>query len=130
MTTKTETRVGHTPGPWQVAWYPRQQTAEIETVEQESGKYRHLTNNMPMCAGPHNDEVEMIVDEDDPERRAYRYSAEACANARLIAAAPEMLEALEAVIECGSLDPNGLHKFGREYQMVLAAIACAKGEQP
>lgn len=89
----------HTPGPWQIAWYPQSRSAEIETVEQEfgldRGGYRHITNQLPMCAGPNNEEIELIVDEDDPEKREYRYSAEACANARLMAAAPGMLEALE-----------------------------------
>jgi hypothetical protein len=53
---------------------------------------------------------------------------EADANARLIAAAPELLETLEAVLKHASLDPNHLHKFGADYQRAQAAIAKALGE--
>ena len=50
------------------------------------------------------------------------------ANARLIAAAPELLETLEAVLKHASLDPNHLHKFGADYQRAQAAIAKTLGE--
>lgn len=46
---------------------------------------------------------------------------EAVANARLIAAAPEMLEALERVVETGEADYE-------TFRMALAAVAKAKGD--
>lgn len=45
------------------------------------------------------------------------------ANARLIAAAPDLLEALEAVVRVADRDTV-------EFRMARAAIAKAKGEQP
>ena len=50
------------------------------------------------------------------------------ANCRLIAAAPELLGALKAVLEHASLDPNHLHKFSPDYQRAQAAIAKAEGK--
>jgi hypothetical protein len=49
-------------------------------------------------------------------------------NDRLIAAAPELLGALKAVLEHASLDPNHLHTFGADYQRAKAAIAKAGGK--
>jgi len=51
------------------------------------------------------------------------HRAEATANARLIAAAPEMYEALKALNKAGGIWPD-LHP------MVLAAIAKAEGATP
>ncbi len=41
---------------------------------------------------------------------------------------PELLEALKAVLEHASLDPNHLHKFSADYQRAKAAIAEAEGQ--
>lgn len=84
----------HTPGPWKVTWLPWIVSAEIETVNQTDGKYRHLTNQLPMLAGP-NVEVELIRDRETGFD--HRYSAEACANARLMAAAPDLLRICQAI---------------------------------
>ena len=46
------------------------------------------------------------------------------ANARLIAAAPDLLDALVMVLD----DPNALDGRPRTYEIVCAAIAKAKGE--
>ena len=82
----TATNSKHTAGPLEVVWHPRHTTAEIETVTKEFGidrdKYRHITNAMPMSAGPAC-EVEIIRDDDGIERH---YSAEACATARRLVA--------------------------------------------
>jgi len=52
------------------------------------------------------------------------------ANARLIAAAPDLLEALRAICDnCASLDPEHLHKFDRYYLAARAAIAKAEGRE-
>lgn len=66
------------------------------------------------------------INNGDPHRPAYR--AECDANARLIAAAPELLEALEIADKfCGSLTsdecPDSVHI------PIRTAIAKAKGEQ-
>ncbi len=59
---------------------------------------------------------------------------EAKANARLIAAAPELLAALELVVSMGAIwrvDPDkSLHTMQFVFDAALAAIAKAKGETP
>ena len=118
----------HTPGPWQVAWYPRRNTAEIETVSQEPGSYRHMTNDLPMCAGIGVEDVEIIK----KDGREYRYSAEACANARLIAAAPDLLEACEFALLKLSLQEGDKVLGGSQWDefksKAKAAIAKAEGK--
>ena len=58
-------------------------------------------------------------------------SAEADANARLIAAAPELLEALEKALDAlGGNDPYDLGYDDSICGYIRAAIAKAKGEQP
>jgi len=102
---------------------PHDRTAEIETVA-DGADYRHITNAMPMCAGP-GAAIEMIHDEDG---REYRYSAQACADARLIAAAPDLLEALVSVV--ASVPFASYHGDGELEQcerLVRAAIAKAGG---
>ena len=100
----------HTPGPWRLQWYFGSRSAEIDTESQEIGKYRHMTNQLPMCAGYNSDDVERVT---DPETgHEYRYSAEACANARLMVAAPEMCRVLKDIFEHlrggGELHPGSL----------------------
>ena len=63
-------------------------------------------------------------------------NGEGLANAKLIAAAPELLEALEEAVACGmvpisSATEGGAAKYSRQAQvadMIRAAIAKAKGE--
>lgn len=55
-------------------------------------------------------------------------SEEGIANARLIAAAPEMIQALERI--CEQFDGPGLHEDQRDaIELAQNAIAKAKGEQ-
>jgi len=58
-----------------------------------------------------------------------RTEEEAQANARLIAAAPDLLEALEAIMDSDLWEWNGSAAFWLQ-DKVKAAIAKAKGEQP
>ena len=95
----------HTPGPWEVSWDKYGKESEIH------GKSE--LNDGPICIIPHDDVTESGAEEQ-------------LANARLIAAAPELLEALE-----GLAMKAGRH-FWRDVVVTQAraAIAKAKGEQP
>jgi hypothetical protein len=79
---------GHTPGPWRV---------EIEGTE--SAKWPHIVNFDDYEVAQVSDDV-TEGDESAPNR------AQAEANARLIAAAPEMYELLKEIDRCGYL---GIH---------------------
>jgi len=96
--------MAHTPGPWKVAENLFGNTASYEVyanVETKSGKGGYTR----IC---------QITPRDQK------------ANARLIAAAPELLEALEAMVEM--VEMNGL---GKRYALDLAASAItkARGEE-
>ena len=96
--------MSHTPGPWKVAENLFGNTASYEVyanVETKSGKGGYTR----IC---------QITPRDQK------------ANARLIAAAPELLEALEAMVEM--VEMNGL---GKRYALDLAASAItkARGEE-
>ena len=69
----------------------------------------------------------VVIDEETGRDIAIVYDGDA--DAQLLAAAPELLEALKAVLECGSLNPNHLHKFGKPYQQAEFAIDLAEGRQ-
>jgi hypothetical protein len=98
---------GHTPGPWYLAG---------KTVYA-----LNVRNFNRFCA--------QVQDAHTPE-------SELIANAVLMQAAPELLEALEAAIECGMV-PNtsaaegGASRFSRQVvvaDMIRAAIARARGQ--
>lgn len=96
----------HTPGPW-----------ELVIVEMTDGK--------PFCHvyGADGDAI-VYATLRDPE--------EVAANALLIAAAPELLQALEAMIDERWSDLHShmrREQFDRHFASELAAIAKAKGEQ-
>ena len=101
----------HTPGPWEVSWDKYGKESEIH------GKSE--LNDGPICIIPHDDVTESGAEEQ-------------LANALLIAAAPEMLEALEALRDnvgtCICYDESA-REFNA-WEMAKAAIAKAKGEQP
>ena len=67
---------------------------------------------------------------------AYGVGPEVIANAHLIAAAPDLLDALESAVDCGmvpssSLKDGGAARHARQVHvadMIRAAIAKAKGE--
>src|SRR4051812_45322740 len=74
----------HAPGPYRVTYNCRGRLSEVETVEQEFGKYRHLTNQLPF-SGP-------------GEKDAYGNEVEMVATAHLFAASPELFAACAAAI--------------------------------
>ena len=91
----------HTPGPWEIK--PHFDPA-----------YRHIS-------GPKHKALAQVVWCVDEEER----SPDCEANAHLIAAAPELLEALEMMLEMSEM--GGFGKAAAE-DVARAAIAKAKGE--
>jgi len=89
----------HTPGPWN--WH---------------GPY--MAGGFKVTALDHNDVTMMDI------YVKAETAAEAQANARLIAAAPDLLEALRKIASCESRFPGDVVDIAR------AAIAKATGEQP
>jgi hypothetical protein len=99
----------HTPGPWEANGYHiRQRVTGTRSIAEVA------------YTGPHHTEPHeypkscRLVDE---------------ANARLIAAAPDLLEALEAIMDSDLWEWNGSAAFWLQ-DKVKAAINKAKGEQP
>jgi len=92
----------HTPGPWVI--YPATNGSEICAVDMEPG--------LPIRAG-----IARV--------NQYTYG-EWIGNARLIAAAPELLEALEMMLEMSEM--GGFGKAAAE-DVARVAIAKAKGEE-
>lgn len=97
----------HTPGPWEVErWnWPLEMTGRYHRVLNHE---RFPTAFIPAWSEPGPGEVDG--------------SDEARANARLIAAAPELLEACKVAL--------GIIGFGAEHDQISAAIAKATGELP
>lgn len=95
----------HTPGPWQVN---RKYKMSVETCADGQG-------------------INLIAECSDPD--GFRTSGEDQANARLIAAAPELLAALEVITAC--VDRNGGSVRTITPEAIIqarAAIAKARGE--
>ena len=99
----------HTPGPWQLSEY---------TWKDGSGTYRRV------------EQVEQFGDVVASVciRHSANHTLDACgdANARLIAAAPDLLEALQLAVRQNSHD---MLMTGEELRKCEAAIAKATGEQ-
>ena len=93
----------HTPGPWRYDCG----NSQIECA-QYGTHYRQPIAN--------------ICREDDRFSREVKYIEEADDNAELIAAAPDMYEALK------TLDLNSLHFAGRNSEIIKKAIAKAEGK--
>ena len=94
----------HTPGPWEIQEHP-------------NGIYKYIS-------GPEHLEFAQVVwCMEDDER-----SPECEANARLIAAAPELLEAVEELLAC--TEGQAIYNFMEpQKKKARAAIAKAKGEE-
>lgn len=99
----------HTPGPWEANGYHiRQRVTGTRSIAEVAYTGPHHTP-------PHEYPKSCrLVDE---------------ANARLIAAAPDLLEALEAIMDSDLWEWNGSAAFWLQ-DKVKAAIAKAKEEQP
>lgn len=103
--------MSHTPGPWMVAGpsfgdpLPRYTTCVV-TEEDDDGEV------VDICEFPVSD-----------------YDEQNEANARLIAAAPDMLEALEAIVKSlADQDDEGMIEHAQQMIDARAAIAKAKGK--
>ncbi len=98
----------HTPGPWEANGYHiRQRVTGTRSIAEVAytGPHHTPAHEYPKSC--------RLVDE---------------ANARLIAAAPDLLEALEAIMGSDVFEWNGSAAFWLQ-DKVRAAIAKAKGEQ-
>lgn len=92
----------HTPGPWlvQMEW----QGEPVVALVANPGRSVY------------------VVSEDGPPRNGE-------ANARLIAAAPELLEALKALQKVGVLNPTNSPRVNQAISDMVAAIKKAEGHQ-
>lgn len=103
----------HTPGPWKSTKRYNKQTERFQLVSIESESGRQIA----IMSEHHGDTPLTPMSQ-------FETSAQDDADAHLIAAAPEMLEALEAVRDRNTEDPND---YDRVFQKVLVAITKAKG---
>lgn len=114
-TTRQEQAQRHTPGPW--GWQDGFSTTWV--IRAMEAQYPLFTRSMEIIAE---------IPRPDNDKRSFE---ETDANARLIAAAPELLEALRdtlaiASIKWGNLDPDANTIMDK----ARAAIAKATGGQP
>ena len=98
----------HTPGPWQI----------VEHSWSDTGIYANDKQVALLNIAPYADE--------DTQQTL---EAEAAANARLIAAAPKLLEALLGIVEIGKRDMSNL-KYDVYFAEARAALADAGVDLP
>lgn len=113
---KTETKIEYTPGPWDY------KLLELTDGVNEDGQYINphtITDYYTIVAG----EGFWRQDENSLGFGLTGYMSEA--NARLIAAAPDMLEALHQVIRHGLIEQEG---YESTLKLVWDAISKARGE--
>ena len=107
----------HTPGPWAVHF-------------DETGGYDCMSGSYAILCGEKWKEV-AEVDQNQYGQKSCDWdfrSQEAEANARLIAAAPELLEALRVILD--SVDAHKVRLDIYELELARAAIAKATGGSP
>jgi len=104
----------HTPGPWTM--HPR---FDDLTLKNDGAEVRALLAPVAWCsvASTHGASGSQSID-----------AAEARANARLIAAAPDLLEALEKLYRAVSDVTSSVEDLGYGEELARAAIAKAKGD--
>lgn len=106
----------YTPGPWTIAVYPPDDYGAEDLCAYIDGNRKHVAHCMP----PDGISTELRD-----------------ANARLISAAPELLEALQEAVDCGmvptsSAKDGGAVAYSRQVRcadLIRAAIAKALGGQ-
>lgn len=113
----------HTPGPWVVNDFCALNEADVMVW---SGEDIHTAKPIAECAFITQAEI------DSGEDGCHQLEAEA--NARLIAAAPDLLEALQALMESRRRDQykgweEGCPDFHKSEALARAAIAKATGAQ-
>lgn len=116
-------KVKHTPGPWE----PLRQGIEVQSAE---GNHEVLAyaGDIPVCVCEVYSAAH--IEHDDPVGEYVISQEEGLANLRLIAAAPELLEALAGIVS--ELKPfMGQGRMDETINAARAAIAKATGkEQP
>lgn len=118
-TVKTAKTVQHTPGPWHVEKHQRYSPHEILGVYEKVNYWFNLIVREPEQSPELRTPIAEIV-----------ISTESDSNARLIAAAPELLEALQAVMQFEQRITSCKEDGGtRATTTARAAIAKALGQQ-
>lgn len=112
----------HTPGPWGVHPYT-ECTGELRAVESEDGNFMAASiaighGQTLICEVGHNSTTRGYPRPTLNEMRA---------NAALIAAAPELLEALEEFLRAGIYQSTDFQVQGKAHELACLAIAKAKG---
>jgi len=106
------TQTKHTPGPWRAV---AQKMTGHMFVERDLGN-----KNLPYAANNTLSESRLLI--------ASIESGEAESNARLIAAAPDLLEALAFLVRVCESEPEACGIYKAHIAQARAAIAKAKGE--
>ncbi len=104
------TMTEHTPGPWAAFGFRGQQMQPLQSWDEAAPglSIGSVHSTEPIC-------------------RVNGYMHPVVANARLIAAAPELLEALEQIVDC-DFDTDSLLNEDGDIKRARAAIAKARGE--
>ena len=111
----------HTPGPWR--WTANYEPAELEI---DIGTYESpgYWGNPTLMAG----DVCVVGCDEYWILGGDKYDPDGRANARLIAAAPDLLAALKVAEKAMQADISGID-IGASFEQIRAAIAKATGEQ-
>ena len=103
----------HTPGPWSIV---------------KKAKNMSITGNVHVVADKERFPSAFVPAWDDPQKGEEDGTEEAFANARLLSAAPDLLEALKALYAATPDNEGG--ELGRACMIARAAISKAEGQKP